>query len=148
MHWHYPYFRGGGTLPIKAESEVTSSYAGECGDNVIWLLSEKGTLTISGTGKMYDYEKYAHWEDYYEEIFRVEIESGVTNIGAFAFSNLYNFTVSIPDSVTSIEDGAFYYAGISEITLPKSLEFIGADAFSGSNIESITIPESVEVIGN
>ena len=28
---------------------------GECGDDLTWNLSSDGTLTISGTGDMYDY---------------------------------------------------------------------------------------------
>ena len=38
-------------LPITA-SAATS---GTCGDNVTWVLDESGTLTISGTGDMWDY---------------------------------------------------------------------------------------------
>ena len=29
--------------------------AGKCGDNLTWSLSSDGTLTISGTGDMYDF---------------------------------------------------------------------------------------------
>ena len=30
-------------------------YSGVCGDNLTWVLDDEGTLTISGTGDMYDY---------------------------------------------------------------------------------------------
>ena len=36
------------------EFEIEIAY-GYCGDNLSWSLEEKGTLTISGTGKMWDY---------------------------------------------------------------------------------------------
>ena len=39
---------------------VPSAYAetsGPCGDNLTWTLTDDGTLTISGTGKMTDYDE-------------------------------------------------------------------------------------------
>lgn len=38
-----------------AESASTSGNCGANGDNVTWELSDDGTLTISGSGKMKDY---------------------------------------------------------------------------------------------
>ena len=31
---------------------------GKCRDNLTWTLTEDGMLTISGSGKMYDYNNY------------------------------------------------------------------------------------------
>ena len=40
-------------LPVSAFAATTAS--GTCGDNLTWTLDGVGTLTISGTGAMYDY---------------------------------------------------------------------------------------------
>ena len=38
-------------LPLS----VNAATSGVCGDNLIWTLDDSGTLTISGTGDMADY---------------------------------------------------------------------------------------------
>ena len=40
---------------------VSAATSGTCGDNLTWTLDDAGTLTISGTGAMANYEYY---EDY------------------------------------------------------------------------------------
>jgi len=95
-----------GMLCTSAE-EVAS---GACGDNLIWVLDDKGTLTISGEGEMYNWESYdfgilqAPWYDYgYNSIKKVVINNGVTTIGNYAFSDCYEIEkIEIPDSVTKI----------------------------------------------
>lgn len=73
---------------------------------------EDGTLTISGTGDMPDYEIHdnkAPWRIYQDKIEKVVIKDGVTNIGSYAFYYCENLTsVEIPNSVTSIGMFAFY----------------------------------------
>lgn len=39
-------------LPITA----SAASSGQCGDNVYWTLDDNGTLTISGTGDMWDWD--------------------------------------------------------------------------------------------
>ena len=31
---------------------------GTCGESLTWVLDDNGTLTISGTGEMYDYDDF------------------------------------------------------------------------------------------
>lgn len=87
-----------------------------CGDDVLWTYdSESGTLTISGTGPMCDYDapdddepKVSPWYDSHS-IATVVIGSGVTRVGSNAFSYCHNLSsITIPASVTSIGDKAFY----------------------------------------
>ena len=47
-------------LPLQ----VSAASSGTCGANLTWTLDDAGTLTISGTGKMYEYVhmgSYAPW---------------------------------------------------------------------------------------
>ena len=79
-----------------------------------------------------------------------EIKSGVTTIGAYAFSYNTNLTsVTIPDSVTAIGDCAFVgCTSLTSVTIPNSVTSIGDGAFAGcTSLTSVTIPDSVTSIG-
>ena len=61
---------------------------GKCGENATWKLDlDTGKLTISGTGAMDDFEYWflrgQPWEHYQSYITSVEIDKGITSIGAF-----------------------------------------------------------------
>ena len=63
---------------------------GVCGDNLSWTLTKNGTLIISGTGSMHDWDYNTNrptWDEYITQgsIKRVYIEDGVVNIGNYAF---------------------------------------------------------------
>ena len=148
---------------------------GSCGDNLKWTYDDTTyTLTISGTGDMYDYE-YGKlpWEIHKNYIEEVIIGNGVTSISDYAFSSCDSLTsVSIPDGVISIGDSAFSSCGsLTSVTIPDSAASIGEWAFSNchslknviipdnvttiddyafaycENLESVTIPDGVETIG-
>jgi hypothetical protein len=126
--------------------------SGECGDNLTWVFSA-GTLTISGTGAMYDWEQPNDlpWVDYLDDITTVVIEDGATSIGGSAFGQCVNLTsVSIPNSVTSIEFAAFGECfSLSDITIPNSVEYIGSNTFAScKSLTAITIPEKVTTIAD
>ena len=80
-----------------------------CGDNLTWLYCD-GTLTISGSGDMYDYSSAdeAPWYSYASSITSITLSSEMTSIGDYAFYGLSNITsIEIPESVTSIGSYAF-----------------------------------------
>ncbi len=114
---------------------VNAATSGTWGDNVTWSL-DNGTLTISGTGDMYNSDMFdsTPWYGSLSSIKKVVIEQGVTSVGDYAFQECANLTsVTIPDSVTSIGDGAFYYcSGLTSVTIPDTVTSIGTDAFYGS----------------
>lgn len=73
---------------------IASGVCGENGDNLTWVLTGDGTLTISGSGGMKDYvlcdpnaeaRTSAPWGTYWEQITSVVMEHGVTSIGGAAF---------------------------------------------------------------
>lgn len=60
--------------------------SGTCGENLTWTLDDSGTLTISGTGAMNEYDSWRDSPfDYNDDITSVVIEEGVTSIGSWAF---------------------------------------------------------------
>ena len=80
---------------------------------------------------------------------KVEIGSGVTNIGDYAFSGCYSLSsITIPDGVTSIGDYAFSNCrSLSSITILVGVTSIGANAFLYcTSLSSITIPDGVTSI--
>ena len=113
---------------------ATTAWAqiGSCGDNLTWRLTAR-TLTIRGTGAMYDYNhnmKPAPWNDYADQIHEVVIEDGVTSIGAFAFYGCTGLaSIDIPASVTSIGERAFYGTDLTSVEIPASVTSIGERAF-------------------
>lgn len=160
------------TVSAAAADAPTS---GTCGENLTWTLDPAGTLTISGTGEMEEYQQVRDvpWYESRDQVKTAVIENGVTDIGDFAFDNCWSLTsVIIPESVTSIGkhalygcrsltsailpvgvttigDYAFYNCGsLTDITLPECVTSIGAYAFRGCNLTSVTIPERVTTIGD
>ena len=157
-------------LTAFAETGLTT---GSCGENVTYSFDkETGTLTISGTGDMDDFDFDSSPFHDNENISKVVINKGVTGIGSFVFYNCGELeSVSIPDSVTSIRHSSFDGCGeIKSINIPKSVKSIswaafdnctgltkitlsnglceiGESAFSGcSSLEEIIIPSSVTTI--
>lgn len=125
-------------LPILANAESS----GACGDSLTWTLDDNGVLTISGTGKMFDYNYVPEDDHPITEApwgaapTQVMIGNGVTSIGENAFCGCGSLTeASIPNTVTSIGKGAFSYSGLTDITIPNSVVIIEDDAFSAFNTE-------------
>ena len=120
-----------------------------------WTLSDR-TLTISGTGKMKDWEYYLYspnidWHNtqYTNLIKNVMIENGVTSIGWHAFRECSSLkSITIPSSVSSIENCAFEgCSSLTSIKIPESVTNIENYAFFNcSSLKSIEIPEGVTII--
>ena len=120
--------------------------------NLTWKLDADGTLNISGTGAMKDYDSDSNPSPIYNnsDVKEVVIEDGVTSIGNKAFDSCSSLTsITIPNSVTSIKAATFYgCTSLTSITIPDSVTSIGYATFTGcSSLTSITIPDSVTSIG-
>ena len=138
---------GGGTTG----DVIGSGNCGANGANVTWKLTSDGTLTISGTGKMADYEwEGTPWYDLRSQVKKAVIKNAVTSIGKYAFSYCEALTsVSIPDGVISIGFAAFENCSLlTGVTIPNSVTGIGDWAFNCcTSLTSVTIPNSVTNIG-
>ena len=138
------------TLATISESSAGTWDCGEIANTVSCSLGENGVFTISGTGKMKDYQRTDNipWGSS-ANIQTVVVGKGVTSIGKYAFCYAKSLTsITIPDSVTSIGDRAFWGAkSLTSITIPKGVTSIGEYAFyQAKSLTSITIPDSVTSI--
>ena len=166
----------------------------DAADVKAWLTGDGNnkTLHISGTGAMKNFnyrikdmegniEEDIPWysnnsgssQNPAEQIKTVDISSGVTSIGNYAFircSNLeyvtipttvtsigsYAFcecsklaSVTIPAGVTEIGQGAFVFCGaLQSAVIPDTVTSIGSEAFRGCDLRSVTIPGSVTQISS
>ena len=127
----------------------------QCGDNLTWELNDN-TLTISGSGAMYDYDLEVNptpWSSYADQINEVVIGNGVTSIGALAFSDcnsLGSVTFAEGSQLKSIGALAFSSTGLTSIEIPASVTSIGECAFIGCQcLTSITFAKrsQLESIG-
>ena len=136
-----------GGITVSAD-EVDS---GTCGENATWSLDSDGTLTISGSGAMndFDYSDTAPWYEERQAVKKIIINNGITAIGMSSFSGCSEVTsVSIPASVTSVGKYSFYSCSkLTEVTLPSGLTSIKGCAFQWSGLTSVDIPGSVTEIG-
>ncbi len=167
-------------LPMAADAEtVASGNCGKNGDNLQWTLDSNGTLTISGTGEMADYEvtNQSPWWNYSFRIpiQKIDIQTGVTSIGKYAFGycDIEAKSVSIPSTVSAIWENAFsgcdsleeivipeqvtsilpstFYdcTALKRVTLPSRLGSIRSYAFYGcSALENIELPSTLKTIEN
>ena len=122
---------------------------GSCGDNLTWKLDDSGTLTISGTGAMYDFEEEAPWLALEPQ--KLVLEEGITHISDSAFYRCTSLTgtLKLPDSLTSVGYSAF--CGCKELTgtlvLPKNLTDIGEIAFADCGFTGgLTLPEGLTAL--
>lgn len=143
------------TLIVALPTTVYAKTSGTCGTNLTWMLDDNGILTITGTGKMYDYSHInnrfytssAPWYSYASDIREVYISEGVTSIGNVAFSGCRNLVkATIPSTVTSIGKEAFAACILTDMTYTDSVQFIGARAFNGCDFTNFTVPYGVTSI--
>ncbi len=98
------------TCDTTFTAEFAQTLSGQCGNDLYWQY--KGhTLTILGTGAMYDYNgNDMPWLLFRDTTDAVVLEQGITHIGNNAFNG---------------------FAKLSKIDLPNTLTSIGANVFAG-----------------
>lgn len=144
-------------VSIIPMSSITANAAtsGSCGDNLTWTFDEAtGTLTISGTGAMYDcydFESYEYpWEKIQNDIINVVIEEGVTTIGDSAFGWCYNLSdITISDTVTTIGEYALSTTNLRTIYIPASvIEICDSALYQNRELEYIEVSEDNSLYSN
>lgn len=121
-------------VSVCAMANIASGTCGKSGDNIKWVISDDGTLTLSGSGEMKDFDAVndTPWFSNVADIKMLTINEGVTSISLNAFGFCYNLTsVTIPNTVKSIGDNAFTFcSSLTSITIPNSVTKIGDNAFA------------------
>ena len=129
-----------------------------------WVLTDDGTLTISGSSMGY-YKKVVAfefggiteqtygvipWSEYKDVIKIVIVKDGITNIVEQGFRDCKNLEkVELPKSLKRIGDLAFADSSIKEISLPDGIREIGSSAFlECRSLEYINFPESLSEISS
>lgn len=122
---------------------------------ITWELLKDGTLMISGTGDMPDFELSTkdHWRNkkFKKKIVRIIIGEGITSVGDYNFSFFSKLdyknlvSISLPSTLRSIGREAFFGWPLSNITFPENLEIIGEGAFEFSQLKSIKLPENISI---
>ena len=143
------------TLFVALAASVGTLFAesGYCGPDLTWFYNPSdSSLTISGTGPMTNYseDNHAPWYEYYDKIKSLNLESGMTTIGDYAFFWLSKVEyIDIPYGVTSIGDYSFGGCVASEwLYIPYGVKTIGQSAFAfcGSLLR-VFMPYGVTSIG-
>lgn len=117
---------GSGGIDIAQPME-NSGVSGEL-MNIVSDNAQKGKdfpkYTVVG-GKI---ASQAYYQD--ASLTEYEIESGITQIGEFAFARTPLKSIVIPDGVEKIGYGAFYHCdSLREVSIPDSVQEISASAF-------------------
>ncbi len=139
-------------VTVCAEQIIDS---GLCGADARWEVAdcdEGYILTVSGSGAAeWGGAQDTPWADYRSGIVRIEVQDGITSIGAYAFYNCVNLSeVNLPDDLDIIEEGLFMNcSGLAEIDIPAGVSEISDGAFDNcSGLMAIEIPDSVTRIGD
>lgn len=119
-----------------------------CGASATWSVAG-GVLTISGTGKMDNYQfNAAPWDG--TGYTSVVISNGITSIGNYAFSGSDITKVTIASTVKNIGVGAFRNCTkLTAVAVPTGVTEIRNLTFAGcTSLTSVTIPATVTSIGS
>ena len=136
--WPSDVLKGyGGSITWQA------GYHGWCGDDISWSFDPgSGTLTVSGSGRTWDYHGDQDFRQLGSYLQALVVEEGVTEINRNTFHNMnYLRTVSLPSTLQTIGSQAFASDGkIEEIEIPTSVTQIGYGAFANcSALTAVTI---------
>ena len=144
-------YRAKGWQNFIIKEERGHGTCGAEGKNLTWSLSCDGTLTIQGTGAMYNWMSLADrpWHSLCTSIQRVVIEEGVTTTGLHAFYGASNLTsVSLPSTLQTLQFMTFFGCGkLTTLTIPSSVTYVGNRSLEGcSALTDVYMSETGDAI--
>lgn len=144
-----------GMFPVNvfAADVIYSGYCGGEGDgtNLTWELDSDGLLTISGTGRMKDYNSYSDtpWSVRRSQINQVRVGDDVTSLDAEACWYLTEIEkVILGDGITELEASSFRKCKkLKTVVLGNNVSEIGGSAFDGcQSLTSFVVPDGATEI--
>ena len=123
-----------------------------CGDDAKWRVENTSTLIIAGNGAISDSPSATKqpWKNFKANITTVQIGSGITVIGKYAFamfSKLENLQILENSALTEILVNAFFGTrNLEKVYLPKSLTKIGDTNISSKDIHFAGTASEWEVL--
>lgn len=156
------YLNWGYEIPVTIHVvEVPTS--GKCGENLTWKYdAATKTLTISGTGAMYEIAKDldAFWEyDYsyepefwYCDVEHIVVEEGVTSLPNFAFGWLEQKTLKLPTTLKEFPQMWLTVSmNLESLVIPEGITSLigwpfGSPGNSFCTLKELSIPASITKI--
>lgn len=113
-----------------------------------WYYDLVRTLYVKGSGDMANYNSFSDtpWGKNDRIPNSVEIQEGVTSIGAYAFANPSIGDLELPHNLSKIGSNAFSGCSIGSVYLYDVKE-LGEFAFYGCNYATIHFYDEIEIIG-
>ena len=141
---------GGNITWAKSNPQTLNS--GICGSDMEWKFDESGTLYISGSGDMTDWqnEEERPWYEIRNEVTTLVLGNGIRSVGDRAFYYFAHLTsVTLPPTLTHIGDYAFANCSrLVEFPEMMSVKEIGEGAFSDCYaLKEVVLPESLTKLG-
>ena len=133
---------GGGGGGTSSSAAVVA--CGACGTNVVYSLTDDGTLTITGNGAMNNFTTStpAPWQNYVSSITSVVVCEGITHVGNSAFIRHTSLnSVILPKSLVSIGEYVIYSSTVTTITIPENVVSIGKRALQVGTIQTIVFED-------
>lgn len=128
-------------------TERAEGNAGICGEEVQWSFNDQnGMLTISGSGRMYDYASAERlpWYALRSQINCAVVEEGITSLGEYLFSDSAVSSVSLPVSLKFVCKRAFANCdALSDVVFPGDAPEFDDEAFYGTTIRAEYPSENV-----
>ncbi|MBE5808036.1 MAG: hypothetical protein E7317_06825 [Clostridiales bacterium] len=138
--------------PELTPIEDLPTASGKCGDDAVWALRD-GTLSVTGTGAVYEYTVLgggtpAPWAAWYDEITAITIDEGITAIGARAFYGADAASVELPQSLERIDQMAFAYCtALEAVVIPDGVTTLGARVFMGDDaLAEAVLPSALTAV--
>lgn len=128
-HTLYAHWTANGSIASGTWNSVMTASSGS------WKLDAEGTLTIAATGTLYKlHNSDGSLAGYEDQIKRVVIEEGPTEIFNLCIGMKNLVSVELPSSLTSIGSAAFNdCTSLQSITIPENVSYLSINAFHGCN---------------